>query len=81
MQSLECRSTARNSFECPDDADGVRDVWHVLVGCKPRFETEHSGTAQRYALVLSVEHADEKVEVYQPIRTQVEEPVRVRTRT
>ncbi|WP_439625980.1 S8 family peptidase [Gemmata sp.] len=81
VQSVECCSNARTSFECFDDHEAARGTWHVLVGCKPRFGTEYSTSPQRYALVLSIEHSDEKVEVYLPLRLQVEERARVRPRT
>lgn len=52
-------------------------LWHVLVGCTGRFPIEPVG-AQRYALVLSLEHSDEKIRLHQVVRTRVAQRVRLR---
>jgi hypothetical protein len=88
VQCAESRSKDIRSFLCADDDEGSRSVWHVLVGCKHRFPTPETAEPQRYALVLSVEHSDERVQVYQPLRVQmdalraqVEERTRTRARS
>lgn len=80
LQSAECRSKDTRSFQNADDEEGVQTVWHILVHCKHRFPTPETEQRQGYALVLSIEHADETVQLYQPLRTQVTERVRARTR-
>ena len=53
-----------------------RALWHVLVGCNHRFAADASGK-QKYALVVSLEHGDETVQIYQTIRQRIEQRVRV----
>lgn len=72
LQCATCRSRDSRSFVSMDDAEDARSVWHVLVGCKHRFPTPETEQAQRYALVLSVEHADESVHVYQSLQVQLD---------
>lgn len=50
--------------------------WHVLVQCKTRMEME--GPSQRYALVLSLEDEREGVRLYQTVRENVAQRVRIR---
>ena len=78
VQSAVCRGDRRSSFECAEDPPEVRRAWHVLVGCKHKFPTEETAARQRYALVVSVEHSDERVQLDQPLRLQIEQQVRVR---
>jgi hypothetical protein len=72
VQSAVCQSKKKTSFEKPADNKTDSSAWHVLVGCKHRFRTEQTETRQRYALVLSVEHSDDTVRLYEPLRLQVE---------
>jgi hypothetical protein len=80
IQSAVARSRYRNTFESRGDDPSVQRLWHVLVGCKHRFQTEETETRQRYALVVSLEHSDGRVQVYQPLREQILERVRQRAR-
>jgi hypothetical protein len=80
LQSLECRSRGIRSFQNPDDNESTRGIWHVLVACKHRFPTEETDQRQRYALVMSLEHSDDTVQVYQPLQVQVTERARARAR-
>jgi hypothetical protein len=78
VQSAVCRSKVRSLFECASDPLNVRRCWHVLVGCKHRFDTEETAARQRYALVVSLEHSDGRVRLYQSLRQQIEQQVQVR---
>jgi hypothetical protein len=80
LQSMECRSRVITSYLNPDDDEATRSIWHVLVACKHRFPTEETERRQRYALVLSLEHADETVWIYQPLAVQAQVQVRERAR-
>lgn len=80
LQSAVVRSRFRRTFESQKDDQAVRRLWHVLVGCKHRFPTEETETRQRYSLVLSLEHSDNRVHVYQPLREQVVARIRQRAR-
>lgn len=80
VQSFVCLSKKREAFECPADGEEARHVWHVLVGCKPRFSTDESAGRQRYALVLSVEHSDARVDLHQALREQVRQQAQQRVR-
>jgi hypothetical protein len=51
-------------------------LWHVLVGCKLRFPVEPV-TSQRYALAVSLSHADATVRVYQTLRQRITQRIRV----
>jgi len=52
--------------------------WHVVVGCVGRFGVNDDGI-QRYALVVSLEHSDEQVRLYQEVRQRIS-AVRARLR-
>ena len=80
VQSAVVRSSSRTTFECQKDSPAVQRLWHVLVGCKHRFPTEETETRQRDALVLSLEHSDGRVQIYQPLREQIIARVRQRAR-
>jgi hypothetical protein len=80
VQSAECRSDDIRSFENADDDEGVRNSWHILVGCKHCFPTESTRQPQCYALALTVEHSDDTVRVSQPLSLQVTERLRTRAR-
>jgi hypothetical protein len=78
VQSAVVRSRYRTTFECRKDSPAVRRLWHVLVGCKHRFPTEETDSGQRYALVVSLEHSDGRVQIYEPLREQMLARVRQR---
>ena len=50
---------------------------HVFVGCMPRFPNPFAEEAQRYALVVTLEHDSQQIDLYQEVRARV----RIRPRT
>lgn len=75
VQSAVFEGVRATKFNYPVGSDG-RVLWHVLVGCNHRFAADDS-TKQKYALVVSLEHGDDTVEIYQTVRQRVQQRVRV----
>ena len=75
VQSAVFEGVRATKFNYPVGSDG-RVLWHVLVGCNHRFDADDS-TKQKYALVVSLEHADNTIEIYQTVRQRVQQRVRV----
>ena len=44
---------------------------HVFVGCQPRFPNPTGDDAQTYALVVTLEHENEQIDIYQSVRSRV----------
>ncbi len=55
---------------------GEPALWYVLVRCEARFPAVPE-TTQRYALVVSLEHEEGQVRIYQSLRQRVEQRQRV----
>ena len=51
---------------------------HIFVGCRPRFPNPLQENTQRYALVVTLEHTSQHVDIYQEIRSRVRTRPRVR---
>lgn len=84
FQSLVWSTVQSASFEGRQNrafayspAAGAPYTFHILVGCTKRFETELSDM-QRYSLVVSLEHSDDQVRIYQEIQQRVAQRARVR---
>ncbi|MGE4055758.1 MAG: S8 family peptidase [Vicinamibacterales bacterium] len=75
VQSATFEGKSRQSFDYAAVPDGPAVV-HILVGCVKRFDSAAS-PLQRYALVTSLEHDNESVQLHQVIRQQVEQRVRI----
>ena len=43
---------------------------HIFVGCQPRFPNPLGKDSQRYALVITLEHDSQNVDVYQQVRAR-----------
>lgn len=52
-------------------------LWHILVGCSANFTTSPSASKQKYALVCSLEHSDNTVQIYQTIKLKLQQRVRI----
>ncbi len=78
LQSLACVIKNKNGAAYSQDDQSHRQTWHLLVGCKHRFPVEETADPQRYAVVFSLEHSDEKVRLYQHLKNQVQVEQRVR---
>ena len=50
---------------------------HIFVGCQPRFPNPLGEDSQRYALVVTLEHDSQNVDVYQEVRSRVRTRARI----
>jgi Subtilase family len=75
VQSATFTGTRPATFEHrPGPEEPV--LWYVLVRCEMRFPAVPE-TTQRYAVIVSIEHNDAKVRLYQTVRQRVEQRQRV----
>ena len=51
---------------------------HLFVGCQQRFPNPLGGNSQRYALVVTLEHESQNVDIYQQVRARVRTRQRIR---
>ena len=51
---------------------------HIFVGCRTRFPNPLGEDSQRYALVITIEHDRQHVDVYQEVRARVKTRARIR---
>ena len=76
MSTVQKRSWSSNQgtvFLNRPDPNGDASL-HIFVGCQPRFSNPLGEDSQRYALVVTLEHDSQNIDIYQQVR------VRVRTR-
>ena len=50
---------------------------HIFVGCQPRFPNPLGEDSQRYALVVTLEHDSQNIDVYQQVRARVRTRARI----
>ena len=50
---------------------------HIFVGCQPRFPNPLGEDSQRYALVVTLEHDSQQIDVYQEVRARVRTRARI----
>ena len=50
---------------------------HIFVGCQPRFPNPLGEDSQRYALVVTLEHDSQNIDVYQQVRTRARTRARI----
>ena len=77
LQKRTWRSNQGTMFLNRQDPNGDATL-HIFVGCRPRFPNPYGEDTQKYALVISLEHESQNVDVYQEIRTRVRTRDRVR---
>jgi hypothetical protein len=70
VQSMLFTGTQSNVFDHRPEP-GEPAIWYVLVRCEARFPAVPE-TTQPYALVVSLEHDDGQVRIYQSVRQRVE---------
>lgn len=75
VQSAVFTGTQSRAFDYRPGSDDAA-IWYVLVRCEARFAAEPE-TTQRYALVVSLEHDDVQVRLYQTVRTRMEQRQRI----
>ena len=79
MSTVQKRSWNSNQgtvFLNRPDPNGDASL-HILVGCQPRFPNPLGEDSQRYALVVTMEHDGQNVDVYQEVRTRVRTRARI----
>jgi phage baseplate assembly protein W len=75
VQSATFTGTRSSVFDHRPESDG-QVLWYVLVRCEARFAAVPE-TTQRYALVVSLEHENADVRLYQTVRQRVEQRQRI----
>lgn len=51
---------------------------HIFVGYQPRFQNPLGVDRQRYALVITLEHENQQIDVYQEVRARIRTRARIR---
>ena len=78
LQSQITESSDKRSFHSKDDHSLHSYSWHLLVGCKHRFDVDETDIPQNYAVVLSLEHSNQEVRLYQALKNQIQVAEQVR---
>lgn len=79
MSTVQKRSWSSNQgtvFLNRTDPSGDASL-HIFVGCQPRFTNPFGEDSQRYALVVTLEHDSQSINVYQELRTRVRTRARI----
>lgn len=79
MSTVQKRSWSSNKgtvFLNRPDPKGDASL-HIFVGCQPRFPNPLGEDSQRYALVVTLEHDSQSIDVYQQVRTRVRTRARI----
>ena len=79
MSTVQKRSWSSNQgtvFLNRPDPNGDASL-HIFVGCQPRFPNPLGEDSQRYALVITLDHDSQSIDVYQQVRARVRTRARV----
>ena len=79
MSTVQKRSWSSNQgtvFVNRPDPSGNATM-HIFVGCQERFPNPLGEDSQRYALVVTLEHESQRVDVYQQLRASVRTRARI----
>lgn len=79
MSTVQKRTWSSNQgtmFLNRTDSSGDSTL-HIFVGCQQRFTNPTGENAQRYALVVTLEHDSQNIDVYQQVRARVRTRARV----
>ena len=79
MSTVQKRSWSSNQgtiFINRPDPNGDASL-HIFVGCQPRFPNPLGEDSQRYALVVTVEHDSQNIDIYQQVRARVRTRARI----
>ena len=79
MSTVQKRSWSSNQgtvFLNRPDPNGDSSL-HIFVGCQPKFPNPLGEDSQRYALVVTVEHDSQNIDVYQQVRAKVRARARI----
>ena len=79
MSTVQKRSWSSNQgtvFLNRPDPNGDASL-HIFVGCQPRFPNPLAEDSQRYALVVTLEHDRQGIDIYQQVRARARTRVRI----
>ena len=79
MSTVQKRSWSSNQgtvFLNRSDPNGDASL-HIFVGCQPKFQDPLGEDSQRYALVVTLEHDSQDIDVYQQVRARVRTRARI----
>ena len=79
MSTLQTRSWESNQgtkLNYSPVANGEATL-HIFVGCQPRFPSPLAEDKQAYALVVTLEHENQNIDLYQQVRNRVRPRIRV----
>ena len=79
MSTVQKRSWSSNQgtvFANRPDPSGDASL-HIFVGCQERFPNPLGEDSQRYALVVTLEHDSQNIDVYQQVRARVRTRARI----
>ena len=79
MSTVQKRSWSSNQgtvFLNRPDPNGDASL-HIFVGCQPRFPNPLGEDSQRYALVVTLEHDSQAINVYQRVRARARTRARI----
>ena len=77
VQKRHWRSNQGSIFQRRRDSNDDATL-HIFVGCQPRFSITQEEDSQRYALVVTLDHESQNVDVYQQVRARVRIQQRIR---
>lgn len=77
VQSRRWESNRGSKLNYRPDEE-AEPTFHIFVGCQPRFPDPFGQEQQRYALIVTLEHEDQAIELYQEVQARVRTRVRVR---
>lgn len=76
VQKRTWRSNQGTMFLNRPDPSGNASL-HIFVGCQPRFPNPLGEDSQRYAMIVTLEHDSQNVDIYNEIRTNLRTRARI----
>lgn len=76
VQKRSWNSNRGTMFLNRQDPDGDATM-HILVGCQQRFPNPAGEDSQRYALVVTLEHESQSIDVYQQVQARARTRARI----
>ena len=80
VQKRTWQSNRGTKFLNRQTDDGVATL-HIFVGCQPRFQNPTGEDKQRYALVVTLQHSSQSINVYQQMQTRIRPRAAIRVTT
>ncbi|MYL00079.1 MAG: S8 family peptidase [Gemmatimonadetes bacterium] len=78
VQKRTWRSNQGTMFLNRPDPSGDASL-HVFVGCQPKYPNPYGSDSQRYALVITLQHDSQNIDIYQEVKTNIRTRTRIRT--